>query len=78
MSIHPGVWARMSPEDQRVAAYLGDLEAGEHWKVQRVAELTGLDARALGNHVEGERGWEPHDSGYLHQVIVSARILLEA
>lgn len=61
------------------------FEKSGHWaedaidrRVVRVAQLTGLDPEELDWHVEAERGWEPHDEGYLHQVVVSARILLEA
>jgi hypothetical protein len=74
--IHPADFARMSPEDRMIAAYRGDIDSGTHWMITRVAELTGLDPEALEHHVEIERGWESHDRGYLHEIIVSARILL--
>lgn len=76
MSIHPADFAAMTPAERMTAAYRGDFDGRIHWKVQRVAELTGLDPEVLHEHVEVGRGWEPHDDGYLRQVIVSARILL--
>lgn len=77
--MHPAEEARLrreDPDEWSRMVWTGEAESGIHWKVVRIAELTGLDPKALERHVEIERGWEPHDRGYLHQVVVSARVLL--
>lgn len=74
--MHPADFKRLGPRERCAAMIAGELDPAINWRVTRVAELTGLDAEALHEHVEYRRGWESHDEGYLHQVIVSARILL--
>lgn len=40
--------------------------------ITAVAEVLGLDPKALWDHVEGEHGWEPHDEGYEDAVWAAA------
>lgn len=74
-SIHPAEWKKLSKDEKSFLIFSGEVEAGQDWKVTRVAQLTGLEPRDLEHHVEVERGWESHDKGYLHQIVVSAGIL---
>lgn len=73
---HPARWATLTPDERMAAAMSGEME-GTDWRVTRVAHLTGVDPAQLTWHIEAERGWEPHDTGFLHQLVVSARILIE-
>lgn len=73
---HPADFRRMAPADRQHLALMGAFDDRD-WRIDRVAHLCGLDAEELSHHVEAERGWEPHDHGFLHEVVVSAAMLLE-
>lgn len=57
----PGAWERLGAMGEGGFRAYGEPLPPE---VVEVAAANGLDPHGLASHVEGDHGWEPHDSGY--------------
>jgi hypothetical protein len=65
----PGVWGRLQAMGEAGLRALGEPLPDA---VMDVAASRGLDPHELDHHVEGEHGWEPHDTGYATAVSAAA------
>lgn len=73
VNLHPADFNKLNSKARSAAIYNGLVDSFIDWRLDRVASLMGVETEALWQEFEGNRGWNPHDTGYLREAVRCAK-----